>query len=141
MYSRAIAGPGPVKARRRSAGFTFIEVMVVVVIIGMLAGAVTLKVRDHMSKARVNRAQSDIRVITEAVETYQVTHGRYPTSDEGLADVDVKASVDPWGNAYQYNSPGRDGQDFEVYSLGADGAPGGEDVEADIYSWQLGEGE
>jgi general secretion pathway protein G len=115
--------------------------MVVVVIIGMLAGAVTLKVRDHMNTARVNRAESDIRVIAEAVEAYQVTHGRYPTSNEGLDVVDVKASVDPWGNAYQYNSPGQDGQDFEVYSLGADGSPGGDDEQADIYSWQLGEGE
>lgn len=127
--------------RRCAAGFTFIEVMVVVVIIGMLAGAVTLKVRDHMNTARVNRAESDIRVIAEAVDAYQVTHGRYPTSNEGLDVVDVKASVDPWGNAYQYNSPGQDGQDFEVYSLGADGSPGGDDEQADIYSWQLGEGE
>ncbi|MFP4354511.1 MAG: type II secretion system protein GspG [Phycisphaerae bacterium] len=126
------------RRRLAAAGFTFIEVMVVVVIIGMLAGAVTLKVRDHMQTARVNRARADIRVIVEAVEAYSLNHaGAYPTSSAGLEDVQVDVGKDPWGQPYQYNRPGANGEQFEVFSLGADGQPGGDDEDADIYSWQL----
>ncbi len=123
--------------RRRRGGFTFIEVMVVVVIIGMLAGAVTLTVRDRMETARVNTARSDIGTIVRALETYNVEHGGYPSNSEGLENIGIQNRTDPWGQPYQYNKPGQNDQPYEVYSLGADERPGGDGADADIYSWQL----
>ena len=127
--------------RRRARGFSFIEVMVVVVIIGLLAGAVTLKVSHYMDAAKTNRAKSDLATIVAAVEAFYVTNSRYPSNDEGLKDLPLKSRNDPWGKAYEYNSPGRNGEPFEVISFGADGHEGGEGINADIYSWQLGEGQ
>lgn len=124
------------RQRHKSAGFSLIEVMVVVVIIGMLAGAVALKVGDYMDAAKVNRAKSDISVIVSAVEAFYLTSSRYPSNEEGLTKLPLKNRIDPWGNEYQYNSPGQD-EPFEVFSFGADGRDGGEDINADIYSWQL----
>jgi general secretion pathway protein G len=113
--------------------------MVVVVIIGMLAGAVTLKVRDYMSQAKVSRAKSDIATIKKAIDAGSTTgDGKYPSNSEGLSEVNVEIKRDPWGNEYQYNSPGENDEPFEVYSFGADGEPGGEGYDADIYSWQIG---
>lgn len=124
--------------RRSRRGFTFIEVMVVVVIIGMLAGAVTLKVRSYMDKSKINRARSDIALIVKAIDA-EALDGQYPSNSEGLSNVQVKNKTDPWGNPYQYNSPGKGEEPFEVYSFGADGRPGGQDADADIYSWQIQE--
>lgn len=121
---------------RRRAGFTFIEVMVVVVIIGMLAGAVTLKVSSYMDKSKINRAKADIALIVKAIEADSLD-GQYPGNSEGLSNVQVKNKTDPWGNAYQYNSPGQEDRPYEVFSFGADGRPGGQDADADIYSWQV----
>ncbi len=129
--------PGP---RRGRPGFSFIEVMVVVVIIGLLAGAVALKVTGYMDAARANRAKSDIATIVDAVEAYYLTNSRYPTNEEGLENLPLKNRLDPWGRLYEYNSPGRD-EPFEVYTLGADGREGGEGSNADLYSWQLGQAE
>jgi general secretion pathway protein G len=112
--------------------------MVVVVIIGMLAGAVALKVSGYMDAAKVNRAKSDIATVVDAVEAYYLASGRYPTNDEGLTNLMLKNRQDPWGNPYEYNCPGKT-EPFEVFSLGADGRPGGDDINADIYSWQIGE--
>jgi general secretion pathway protein G len=120
----------------RRAGFTFIEVMVVVVIIGMLAGAVTLKVSSYMDKSKINRAKADIALIVKAIEADSLD-GQYPGNSEGLSNVQVKNKTDPWGNAYQYNSPGQEDRPYEVFSFGADGRPGGQDADADIYSWQV----
>ena len=126
--------------RQRRGGFTFIEVMVVVVIIGMLAGAVTLKVRDYMDTAKVNRARSDIATIVDAVEAYHMTHSQYPSAADGLGVLQIKSRNDPWGQPYEYNElPGQDPA-FEVYSLGGDRRPGGDGIDADIFSSQLGEG-
>ncbi len=124
--------------RRRRGGFSFIEVMVVVVIIGLLAGAVTLKVADYMDTARVNRARSDMATIVDAIEAYYLKQGRYPTNEEGLGVLPVKTQTDPWGNRYEYNSPGREGP-YEVVTYGADEREGGEGINADLYSWQLGQ--
>lgn len=121
-------------------GFSFIEVMVVVVIIGLLAGAVTLKVSNYMDTAKVNRAKSDLATIVAAVEAYYVANSRYPTNDEGLKGLPLKSRSDPWGAPYEYNCPGRNGAAFEVISLGADRREGGDGINADIYSWQLGDG-
>jgi general secretion pathway protein G len=121
-------------------GFSLIEVMVVVVIIGMLAGAVAWKASGMMETARINRARSDIKAISDAVETHYLTNSRYPGNDEGLSVLPLENTVDPWGRPYEYNSPARN-QPFEVFSLGADGREGGEGINADIYSWDLAERE
>ena len=126
-------------------GFSLIEVMVVVVIIGMLAGAVALKVTGYMDTSRANRAKIDIATIVKGVKGYYVQHSRYPTSDEGIDVVEeVETKTDPWGNDYLYNSPGNSNDGpvpFEVFTLGADGQPGGEGQNADIFSWQLNDAE
>jgi len=123
-----------------SPGFTLIEVMVVIVILGLLAGAVVLKVGGYMDTAEVNRARSDIATIIDAVELYRMEHKRYPTNEEGLDDLPLDNRTDPWGNRYEYNSPGSNGQPFEVVTYGADGREGGEGKDADIYSWQVRDG-
>ncbi len=128
------AGPGP----RRRPGFSFIEIMVVVVIIGLLAGAVAIKVTGYMDAAKGNRARSDIATIVDAVEAFYLQHSRYPGNDEGLDNLPLKNRTDPWGRPYEYNSPARD-EPFEVFTFGADGREGGEGIDADIFSWQLGD--
>ena len=121
------------------AGFSLIEIMVVVVIIGILAGAVALQVTDYTRDARKSRARSDISVIVKALDTYRMKHGRYPNNSEGLDPLSLKQSsqVDPWGNPYHYNKPGQRDAPYEVMTLGADAREGGEGVNADIYSWNL----
>jgi general secretion pathway protein G len=138
MFSNVHLTSRPRRPRLASRGFSFIEIMVVVAIMGLLAGAVTLKVMGYMDTAKVNRAKSDIATIVNAVETYNLANGRFPTNDEGLQKLPLKNHTDPWGNPYEYNCPGKT-EPFEVYSLGADGRPGGDGMNADIYSWQLEE--
>lgn len=120
----------------RHAGFSFIEVMIVVVIIGLLAGAVALKVSDYVDKAKLNRAKSDIATVVNAIESFYADQGRYPNNDEGLDVLPLKSKSDPWGRPYQYNQPGRNGP-FEVLCYGADGREGGEGPDADITSDNL----
>ena len=127
------------RPRRARPGFSFIEIMVVVVIIGLLAGAVAMKVTGYMDTAKVNRAKSDIAVIVNAVEARYLETSRYPANEEGLEELPLKNRTDPWGNPYQYNSPGQDDEPFEVFSFGADAREGGEGIHRDIYSWQLGD--
>ncbi|MBV5258082.1 type II secretion system protein GspG [Synechococcus moorigangaii CMS01] len=134
------------------AGFTLVEIMVVVVIIGLLATVVVLNVLPSQDRARMEKARADIGRIEQAIEMFRLDMGRYPTTDEGL-DVLVSAPADPrlaarfpeggyinrlpedpWGGSYQYMSPGEHGR-FDVWSLGADARPGGEDNNADIGNW------
>lgn len=142
----AVAGDNPLSVRsdrcaRARAGFSFIEIMVVIVIIGLLAGAVAMRFGGVVDKAKIERARSDISVIVKAVEMFHLEKHRYPSNDEGLGVLaDLTSTKDPWGKVYGYNSPGQDGP-FEVYTLGADGRPGGDDQDADIYSWNLTETE
>ena len=119
-------------------GFSFIEIMVVVVIIGMLAGAVAMRFGGVVDKAKVERARNDIGTIVNAIELHYTEHNSYPGNDEGLSELPLKSVTDPWGSPYGYNSPGQ-GEPYEVFSLGADKRVGGEGQNADIYSWQLGE--
>lgn len=123
---------------RSRAGFSLIEVMVVVVIIGLLAGAVAIRVTGYMDTAKGNRAKSDIATIVDAIEAHYLSASRYPSNDEGLEALPLKNRRDPWGRVYEYNSPGQ-GEPYEVFTMGADGLPGGEGADADIYSWQLGD--
>jgi general secretion pathway protein G len=135
----------------RPRGFTLIEVMVVVVILSILAAVVVPRIMDNPDKARVVVAKTDIRAIKSALDLYRLHNYRYPTTEQGLealvqkpADAPhwqeggylEKVPKDPWGKAYLYLSPGQHGS-IDVYSLGADGQPGGEGVDADIGNWNL----
>ncbi|GGH03988.1 MAG TPA: type II secretion system protein GspG [Oceanicaulis sp.] len=142
----------PTSPRDTEAGFTLVEIMVVVVIIGLLATVVVLNVLPSQDRARIEKARADIGRIEQAVEMFRLDMGRYPTTDEGLevlvtAPADPRLAArfpeggyinrlpeDPWGGQYQYMSPGEHGR-FDVWSLGADARPGGEDNNADIGNW------
>ena len=134
-------------------GFTLIEVMVVVVILSILAALVVPKIMDRPEEARAAKAKQDIRALESALNLYKLDNFTHPTTDQGLeALVEEPTSspeppnwksggyldhlpTDPWGNDYLYLSPGEHGP-FDVYSLGADGRPGGEGPNADIGNWQ-----
>ena len=132
-------------------GFTLIEIMVVVVIIGLLAAIVAPNLIGNIDKAAVTRAKGDIRSIETALNLYRLDNFRYPTTDQGLDALVTNpgeataanwkqylrsAPSDPWSQPYQYEYPGRQGE-FDVFSLGADGQEGGEDINADIGNWNL----
>lgn len=130
-----------------SAGFSFIELMVVIVIIGLLTSVVAINVLPSQDKAMVEKAKADVAILTQAVEMYRMDNLRYPTTDEGLDVLKPRAGSrqnapgyikslpkDPWNNDYQYVIPGEKGI-FDIYSLGADGRLGGEDMDADIGNW------
>jgi general secretion pathway protein G len=135
--------------RNRSSGFTLIEIMVVVVILAVLGALVVPKILSNVDKARITRAQSDIRAIETALDLYRLDNFKYPTTEQGLQAL-VKQPVDPtitnyrpggylksvpidpWNNLYQYVAPGADGRDYDITSYGRDGKPGGEGYDADI---------
>lgn len=134
----------------RYSGFTLIEMLVVLVIIGLLAGLVGPRLFGHVDSSKVKTADVQIKMLKGAVETFRLDEGRFPTQAEGLlvltqspADersrsnwrgpyLDQDVPLDPWGNAYIYSLPGANGQPFALYSLGADGKRGGEGIDADI---------
>jgi general secretion pathway protein G len=143
----------PARQHRASLGFTLIEIMVVVVILGILAALVAPNVIRRIDDARVTKAQQDIRAYETALNLYRMDNFRYPTTDQGLqalktrpADPNIKnwkeggyvdeLKKDPWGNDYLYISPGTHG-DYDLYTLGADGQPGGEGPDADIGNWTI----
>lgn len=135
--------------RRGEGGFTLIELMVVIVIIGMLAAIVAPKFMQSFGKASQTAARAQITNFKTALQLYKLDNVRYPTTAEGLETLIKNASgknylndvetvpKDPWGNAYQYTCPGQNGRDFDIVSLGADGAAGGEGENADVKSWEL----
>jgi general secretion pathway protein G len=133
----------------RQRGFTLIEIMVVVVILAVLGALVVPKIIENVDKARVTRAQSDIRGIETALDLYRLDNFKYPTTEQGLQALVTQPNdptitnwraggylptlpKDPWGNIYQYQSPGADGRDYDIISYGRDGKPGGEGYDADI---------
>src|SRR5271168_3899706 len=135
--------------RKRQHGFTLIEIMVVVVILAVLGALVVPKILENVDKARVTRAQSDIRAIQTALDLYRLDNFKYPTTEQGLqalvkqpADPTItnyrsggylpSMPKDPWNNPYQYANPGSDGRDYDIISYGRDGKPGGEGYDADI---------
>lgn len=137
--------------RNRSRGFTLIEIMVVVVILAVLGALVVPRVLENVDKARVTRAQSDIRAIETALDLYRLDNYKYPTTDQGLEALVKKppdpsltnyreggylkaVPKDPWGNPYHYESPGPDGEPYLIISYGRDGKPGGTGYDADISS-------
>ena len=129
----------------RQRGFTLLEIMVVVIIIGLLAAIVAPNVIGQSDKARVEIARTNMAALGSALDLYKLDNGKYPTTEQGLqalieAPTDAKnwtepyikkEPVDPWQNEYVYISPGLDGP-YDLYSLGADGQEGGEGVNADI---------
>ncbi len=126
--------------RRKSQGFTLIEVMVVVVILSILAAIIVPKVMDRPDTARLVKAKSDIRALESALNLYKLDNFDYPDTDEGLQALVPKyidrLANDPWGNPYLYLSPGLHG-DMDIYTLGADGLQGGEGKNADIGNWNV----
>ena len=138
---------------RAVTGFTLIEIMVVVVIIGLLAAAIAPQIMNQLSKAEVNRARQDIRQVETALNVYRLDNYRYPNTDEGLQALVTNPGeavapnwqrggylkalpMDPWRRPYIYLNPGQHGE-FDIYTLGADGQEGGEDNNADIGNWDL----
>jgi general secretion pathway protein G len=135
-------------------GFTLIEVMVVLVILGILATLVVPRIMSRPDEARIIAAKQDINSIGQALKLYRLDNQGYPTTDQGLQALVTKPSAppappnwktggyldrlpkDPWGNEYKYLNPGaKNTSDVDVFSLGADGAPGGEGNDADVGSW------
>jgi general secretion pathway protein G len=133
-------------------GFTLIEIMVVVVIIGLLAAVIVPNVIGQVEKARVSKAHQDIASLETALTMFKLDNSRYPGTDQGLQSLVVQPSdpairhwkpggyvkrvqKDPWGNDYQYVYPGTHGGEYDLFSLGADGQPGGEGEDADIGNW------
>ncbi|NNM51610.1 MAG: type II secretion system major pseudopilin GspG [Pseudomonadales bacterium] len=138
------------QVRKWQGGFTLIEMLVVLVIIGLLAGLVGPRLFGHVDTAKVQTAQTQIKMLKGAVDALRLDIGRIPTTTEGLSllvtppqdeklhsmwhgpYIDGALPPDPWGNAYQYSVPGADGQAFALYSWGADGKPGGTGLDADL---------
>jgi general secretion pathway protein G len=137
------------KAAQR--GFTLIELMVVLVIIGVLAALIVPNVLERADDARITAAHTDVNNLMQALKLYRLDNQRYPTTDQGLQALVAKPTTepvpsnwkpyldklpnDPWGRPYQYINPGVKGE-VDVMSYGADGQPGGEGKNADIGSWQ-----
>lgn len=154
-----MAGNRNIRAQRRaagaSAGFTLIEVLVVVVILGILAAVVVPRIMDQPDKAAVVRAKQDVQALVTALNLYKLDNFSYPSTQQGLEALVQRPGGsppapnwkdggyldrlprDPWGHPYQYLSPGRNGE-FDVYSLGKDGQPGGDSYNADVGNWNLG---
>jgi len=138
--------------RKRQKGFTLIEIMVVVVIIGLLATLVLPRVLGRQEQAQIEKARADIQALSSALKLYKLDNFNYPSTQQGLEALrrqptgDPPANnwkqggyierlpTDPWGNDYQYLSPGQHGE-FDLWSFGADGKPGGRDAASDIGNW------
>jgi general secretion pathway protein G len=135
------------KADVQANGFTLTEMLVTLFILGLVTTIVVINVLPNQDKAMIAKARADIATLSQAMESYRLDNMTYPSAGEGLQALVTPPSSrgasrpgyikrlpdDPWGRPYQYANPGRNGG-FDVYSLGADGAPGGENDNADIYS-------
>ena len=148
--------PEPQPRPRRRAGFTLIEIMAVVLIMGLLASIVGVAVIGQIDSARVNTTRTQIKQIESALAFYQMDNGRLPSTEQGLSALVTKPTIGPeprnyrpggylqgkevpldgWQNSFQYQAPGTNNpESFDIWSLGADGTPGGTDADADIGNW------
>src|SRR5205809_2498457 len=141
--------------RSKPQGFTLIEILVVIIVLGLLAALVGPRILGRVSEARSATARTQIDLLGLALDNYRLDNGEYPTTEQGLAALQEKPSreplplnwrgpylkkavpLDPWGRAYLYKSPGeRTASGYDLYTLGRDGQPGGEGEDADITSWK-----
>ncbi|HET6491195.1 MAG TPA: type II secretion system major pseudopilin GspG [Syntrophales bacterium] len=136
-------------SRNRKKGFTLIELLIVMVIIGLIAALVGPRLFPKLGKGKQSAAKAQIELLGQALDQYRLDVGRYPTTQEGLNALNVNPGADrwqgpylkkelpqdPWGRPYLYQYPGSHGE-YDLYSLGLDGAPGGEGEDADIVSWK-----
>ena len=138
--------------RRHNAGFSLIEILVVMVIIGILVSLVAPSVLNRVDDARLQKVEADFKAIESALSIYNLDNFTYPSTDQGLQALVRKPDgqpearnwkkggylkempLDPWGREYLYLSPGENGREFDLYTLGADGVSGGEDQNADMFS-------
>ena len=144
---------GTTRHPTRQAGFTLIEIMVVVIIIGILAAIVAPNVIGRVDDAQIIKAKADISNIENAMKFYRLDNFAYPTTEQGIEALVTKPTdpsirnwkqggyidrlpKDPWGNPYLYLNPGNNGE-IDIYTLGADGNPGGEGLNADIGNWDV----
>lgn len=145
----------PCDSALKTAGFTLIEIMVVVVILGILAAVVVPRIMDRPDDARIERARTDIQSLGTALSLYKLDNFTYPSTDQGLEALVSKPAnlpsnarwraggyiesvpIDPWNNPYRYLQPGTHGGDYDLYTTAADGQRGGEGVNADIGNWNL----
>jgi len=141
--------------RRKQRGFTLIEIMVVVVILGVLAAIIVPKFLSRPDEAKVTKAKIDIKSLEETLGLFNLDNGFYPSTEQGLSALVSKPEIgripnrypeggylkrvpaDPWGTPFVYLSPGVHSRDFDLISYGADGQPGGESFDADIKSWEI----
>ena len=137
--------PSSLPHRARMRGFTLIEIMVVVIILGILVSLIAPNIFGVLDDAEVTATRVQMRNLEVALDTYRMNHSRYPTTDEGLqilinppgrdrGYIDV-IPKDSWNNEFQYRAPGQNG-DYDLYSLGRDGQEGGEGLDADLGNWQ-----
>jgi len=146
-----------VRLIRNQAGFTLIEIMVVVIILGLLAAIVMPRIVGETDRARYEQSRGQMRILEDALKRYKLDNGRFPTTEQGLDALVQKPTsgviprnwpdggyldkpevpTDPWGNQYVYISPGQHSPDFDIKSFGADGLEGGEGYDADLESWRL----
>lgn len=150
MRPASVLARTPVRAR----GFTLIEIMVVVVILGILAALVAPQVIRRIDDAQIAKAKQDIRAYETALNLYRIDNFKYPTSEQGLQalvqqpnDSSLKnwkpggyidgLRKDPWGNDYHYVYPGTHGKEYDLFTLGADNQEGGEGINADIGNWMV----
>lgn len=154
--SHTTMGGRTVRRDVKAAGFTLIEMMVVVIILGILAGMVVPRLMGRPEQAKQVRAEADIRALETALRLYRLDNGRYPTTEQGLQALvqapqippkprnwrtggyleKKRVPLDPWGTDYLYVSPGEH-DDFDLSSLGADGTAGGEEYDRDINHWEM----
>lgn len=152
LQSRTARSAKPARLHSE-AGVTLVEMMVVIIIIGLISAIVAINVLPSQDKARVQKAAADIATLEQAIELFRLETGRLPTTDEGLTVLAAAPAAgsaagatrrepyirnlpnDPWNHGYQYVTPGEHGP-YDLYSLGADGKPGGKDLDADVGNWK-----